>query len=223
MATIAHFTKRALQEKPFIHEALAKGLINLGALSEMLRPEIERELKEKVKESAISMAIRRYMDSQEKSLYKRVSVTRRSEMQIKSNLMEMSIRISPNLFKKLIRLYKVVSFDEGDTLNIIQGNFEVLVLASEKYEKKFLEVLKGDKIKKVRKGLSAISIRIPQEYADIPGFYFALTRPFAMANIPIIEIVNTENEATLVVDDSNVAKSYDLLKQEISFEYYAKP
>ena len=44
MVTISHLTKKLLQERPFIHEALEKDLINVMALAEEIRPDIENEI-----------------------------------------------------------------------------------------------------------------------------------------------------------------------------------
>ena len=221
MVTVAHLTKKILQEKPFIHEALAKDLINIGALAEMIKPDIVKEIGD-VKSSAISMAIRRYIEQNKKEFYHRVKLTKKSDLLVKSNLFEISLLKSDTIYKKLIRLYDIVNFSEGDTLNIIHGNYEILIVVNEKYKKKFLDVLKGEKIKNTSSNLSSISVKIPKEFLIPPGFYFAITKSLALENIPILDIVNTETEATLILFDKDIARTYDLLKKEISLEYYEK-
>ena len=81
MPTIAHLTKKILREKPFIHEALEKDLINIVSLSELIKPEIESELGQ-VKLSAISMAIRRYVEKS-KQVYKKFKITNKIDFRIR--------------------------------------------------------------------------------------------------------------------------------------------
>ena len=167
MVTIAHITKKILREKPFIHEALEQELINIVALSEYLKPEIEKEIG-KVKTSAISMAVRRYVESN-RNEYKKFKITKRIDISIKSNLCELSLQKTNTVFRKLMKLYDVVNFDIGDTLNIIQGNYEILIVSNEKYEKKFRQILDGENIKAVNRNMAAISLPIPDEIKNQCG------------------------------------------------------
>lgn len=221
MVTVAHLTKKILQDKPFIHEALANDLINIGALAEKIKPDITKELG-KVKTSAVSMAIRRYIEKNKKEFYHKIKLTKKSDLLVKSSLFEISLCKSPAIHKKLIKLYDVIDFSIGDTLNIIQGNYEILIISNDKYKKKFLEILKNQKIKKINDDISSISIKIPKECVESPGFYFAITKTLALENIPILDLVNTETEATLILNDKNISKAYDILKREISVEHYKK-
>lgn len=220
MPTIAHLTKKILQEKPYIHEALEKDLINIMALAELIQPEIVKELG-KVKLSAISMAIRRYVENN-KTKYEKYKITKKIDISIKSNLFEISMHKTNTVFNKLIKLYEIVNFKIGDTLNVIQGNYEILIVSNEKYEKKFLQILKNEKIKAINKNMASISLPIPDEMIDAPGYYFVITKTMAMNNISIIDIVNTETEATFILHDKDISRAYDVLKKEISVEYYNK-
>jgi hypothetical protein len=220
MVTIAHLTKKILQEKPFIHEALEKDLINIVALAEYIKPDIEKEIGE-VKASAISMAIRRYVENSN-SYYKKYKITKKIDISVKSNLFEISLQKSSTIFKKLMKLYDVVNFDIGDTLNIIQGNYEILIVSNDRYEKRFMQILEGEKIKFVKKNMAAISLAIPDELIDIPGYYYIITKTLALNNISIIDIVNTETEATFILQDLDIGRAYNILKREITIEHYKK-
>jgi len=219
MVTISHITKKKLQDKPFIHEALEKGLINLGALAEMLKPQIEKEMGQKVKTSTISMAIRRYLEKYNQFL-KKIKLSKKTDLLVKSNLFEISLPRSATLHLAITKLYQTVNFNIGDTLNIIFGNYEVLIISNDKYKKKFLDILKKENILEVQKDISSISIKIPKECLYTPGFYFAITKLLLLENISIIDIVNTKTEATLLLFDKDIPKSYSVLKEGIELEYY---
>jgi aspartokinase len=219
MVTTSHLTKKILQNKPFIHETLEKDLININALSEFIKPDIEKEIGD-VKLSAISMAIRRYIESENKLPYKKIQLTKKTDLLIKSNLFEISLIKSTSIYTKLIKLYSIVNFEVGDTLNIIHGNYEILIVSNERYEKKILEILNNEKIKSINKNMASISLKIPQEMIDAPGFYYAITKILNINNISIIDIINTETEATFVFYNKDVSKAYDVLQREINVEYY---
>ncbi len=219
MVTIAHITKKILQDKPFIHEALEKELVNLGALAEMIKPEIERELEQNIKSSAISMAIRRYLEKK-KNLLKRIELSKKTDLVVKSNLFEISLSRTTQLHNSIAKLYQVLNFNIGDTLHIIYGNYEVLVVSNDKYKEKFLDILKDEIILDIQENISSISIKIPEECLYTPGFYFAVTKLLLLENIPIIDLVNTKTEATLLLFDKDIPKSYSVLKEGIRLEYY---
>ena len=49
MVTVAHLVEKMIEQKPFLQESLNQGIINNAALAERLLPQIEKELKKKVK------------------------------------------------------------------------------------------------------------------------------------------------------------------------------
>jgi hypothetical protein len=220
MVTVSHLTKKAIQNKPYVHECLEKGLINISVLSELIQPEIEKELG-KVKISAISMAIRRFLEKNQLS-YKKIIKLHNPELLIKSNLFEISVNKSHDLYKKLINLFDIVDFDSGNTLNIIHGNNEVLIVSNGMYKENFLKILKGERIKLIKENLSSISVKIPKENIEVPGFYYSITRLLTLNNINILDIVNTETEATFILYDKDISRAYDLLKSELKFQSYRK-
>ncbi len=219
MVTVSQLTKKILEEKPFIHEALERGLINLVALAEMIKPDVEQELRTTVKTSTISMAIRRYIERRHKRLC-RISISQKTDLLVKSNLFEISVSKSSSLQKKVIKLYEIVSFDIGDTLNIIYGNYEMLIISNDKYKEKFLRILKDEKILDVQEDISSISVKIPEACLYTPGFYHAITKLLLLENIPIIDIVNTKTEASFIMYDKDIPKSYTALKEGITVEFY---
>jgi hypothetical protein len=219
MVTISHITQKVLQDKPYLHEALEKDLVNLGALAEMIRPEIEKELGQKVKTSSISMAIRRYLEKK-KQFLKKVRLSKKIDLLVKSNLFEISLSRTPHLHKPIAQLYTIVNFTGGDTLNIIYGNYEVLIISNDKYKKKFLDILKDEDIVEVKENISSLSINIPHDCLYTPGLYFAVTKLLFLENIPIIDIVNTKTEATLILWDKDIPRGYAVVKDGIQLEYY---
>ena len=74
MVTITHLVENIVEKKPFLEEALARGLINYAALAESIQSEIEKELKQKVKTSAIMMSLRRLSEKLGKGFIKQAEI-----------------------------------------------------------------------------------------------------------------------------------------------------
>lgn len=215
MVNVTHITKKLLSEKPYLHEALNNGLINIIALSEFLKPSIEKELGRKIKTSAIGMAIRRYSTRK----IKKILLSKKADLTIKSNLIEITTAKKQRVLEKIYNLSKSINIEKGDILNIIQGNFEILILTNGYNENIIKKILKGTKTNTI-KNLASISINIPKDMIKKPGFYYAITKKLLLENIPIVDIVNTRNEATIVLREDNMAKAFDILSKNIIIELF---
>ena len=189
-----------------------RNIINFGGLAETLKPEIEKELNKKVKLLAVSMALRRFHENNKAKTFRRIILKEESDLSIKSHLFEISVQKSATIFSTLTKLYEKVNFSLGDMLNIIQGNYEVLIISNMKYEQDFLKILSREKIELINKNLAALSIKMPKECVSSPGFFFIITKTMAWENINIVDMVNTATELTLILNKEDVTKAYNLLQ-----------
>ena len=213
MVTVSHLVKKYVSENSFLLEAMSKELISHGNLAEQLKPEIERELQKKVKESAIVMALRRY----EEELHGFDKNIRRfkfqGEIMMRTNIMDFNVVKSSNLLNKIKNIYSLVDFSKGDTLNIILGSNEVSIVANEKYKEKLSDFLKGEKI--LNKEFDLVSLTIVFEgknFLITPGVIFTTIRKLAWEQINIYEIVSTMTELTFILSKKDSMKAYNVLQ-----------
>ena len=214
MVTVSHLVKKVVSENSFLLEAMSKELISHGNLAEQLKPEIERELQKKVKESAIVMALRRY----EEELHGFDKNIRRfkfqGEIMMRTNIMDFNVVKSSNLLNKIKNIYSLVDFSKGDTLNIILGSNEVSIVANEKYKEKLSDFLKGEKI--LNKEFDLVSLTVVFEGKDFlttPGVVFTAIRKLAWEQINIYEIVSTMTELTFILSKKDSMKAYNALQE----------
>ena len=214
MVTVSHLVKKYVSENSFLLEAMSKELISHGNLAEQLKPEIERELQKKVKESAIVMALRRY----EEELHGFDKNIRRfkfqGEIMMRTNIMDFNVVKSSNLLNKIKNIYSLVDFSKGDTLNIILGSNEVSIVANEKYKEKLSDFLKGEKI--LNKEFDLVSLTIVFEgknFLITPGVIFTTIRKLAWEQINIYEIVSTMTELTFILSKKDSMKAYNVLQE----------
>ena len=215
MVTVSHLVEKIIEQKPFIQEALSNGIINNAALADQMLPEIEKELKKKVKFSAVNMAIRRLSEKLEQSFISKAKFDKNSDITLKSNLIEITVYKMEDSQEYIKELYSLVDIKGGDFLTITQGLHELMIITNEKYEKKILEMFPNKLIKKSIKNLSSITINIPEESIETIGLFYIVTRALNWENINIVDIVSTFTEMTFIIKEEDTARSFNVLKELI--------
>ena len=215
MVTVSHLVEKVIEQKPFIQEALSNGIINNAALADQMLPEIEKELKKKVKFSAVNMAIRRLSEKLEQSFISKAKFDKNSDITLKSNLIEITVYKMEDSQEYIKELYSLVDIKGGDFLTITQGLHELMIITNEKYEKKILGMFPNKLIKKSIKNLSSITINIPEESIETIGLFYIVTRALNWENINIVDIVSTFTEMTFIIKEEDTARSFNVLKELI--------
>ncbi len=211
MTSITESVEKLLLEKPFLLETLQKDLLNLGALAGQLQPEVERELKKKVRKETIAMSIRRYKERSQSNPIQKVEIDKNSELSSRTNLSLYIVKRSTSLLAKINSFYNYLNLDEGDLFTVIHGTKNMSVLTNNRLEDVFERLLKGETIVDKNQKIGAIYLLIPPQYIKIPGFFYIITREIAMANINLLGIANILSEVLLILNEEHVPKVLDLL------------
>lgn len=215
MVTIAHIVGKMVKDKPQLEDAVVRDIVSYAKLAEYMQPEVEKELGKKVKHAAVVMALMRLSEKLRTEHIERIEKGKYGEIEmgIRSDVIEVTIVKSPKSFEPVKRLYALVDFEGGDVLNVIQGNHEITIIASRRYLKRFEAELRGEKVIKKIESLSALSIKFPKEFLQMPGFIALITRELAWHGINVVEIVSTYTELTLVLSNEDVTKAYRALQE----------
>lgn len=215
MVTVSHLVGKIVSSRPILHDAIEQGIISYGNLAEQLTPEIEEELSKKVKHSAVVMALRRYAETIQKS-----SPTPKfdynSEIIMKTNLCDISVRKSPALFNKLKKIYSLVNYEKGDVLNVIHGNYEVSIVSNMRHLESIRKELKGEKILNIEKDLVSLSLSFTSDFLHTPGIISTTARKLNWENVNIYELISTLTELTFIVSKKDSAKGYSTLQRLVS-------
>lgn len=214
MVTIAHLVEKIVEKKPFLEEAVARGIINYAALADTLQPDIEKELKQKVKTSAIMMALRRLAEKLEKKLAVQIKF-KDTDITIKSDLFETTVLKSPSVMSNIRKMYDLIDVSKGDFLTVTHGIYEITVISNKKYKDKIPKILASEKIIKTIDKLSSLTLKIPVEAVETPGFFYVVTKALNWENINIVEIVSTLTELTFIIKEDDTARAFETLKQLI--------
>jgi len=213
MVTVSHIVKKILQNKPFVLEGLSRGIISHGNLAEELKTKIEKELGKEVNYPAIIMSLRRYSSELEEKSVPMKKFDFSGEMMMKTNITDINVIKTTKLLNRIKSFYSIADIGRGDLLNIIVGNNEVSIVISQRYEKRILKLLKGEKITSRESDLVALSIMFKGDFIHTPGIIFQSVRKLAWENINIYEIISTMTELTFIISKKDSMKAYEVLQE----------
>ena len=215
MVTVSHLVSKIVSSRPILHEAIEQGIISYGNLAEQIIPEIEEELDKKVKHSAVVMSLRRYAEKLQ-TTQKKPKFDYNSELMMKTNLCDISVRKSPSLVTKLKKVYTTINYEKGDVLNIIHGNYEVSIISNMRYLEKIKKELKGEKILNIEKDLVSLSLNFTGDFLHTPGIISTAARKLNWDNVNIYELVSTLTELTFIISKKDSTKGYAALQRLVS-------
>jgi aspartokinase len=186
--TIAQKVRSHLQNKPYLLEALEKGIVNLSELSRQVQEELKIG-----NTSAVKAALRRFSEELQRHKQKReekvLHVLKRSGIAVydRKAVMITTKEINTRTGMKVDLLDKYVYLlDRGD----LQGRINALV--------------KHD-------NCTMIVMHSPEELEATPGVVAFLTALLAEQNVNIIEFISCWTETIIVVEKKDSLKAYEVL------------
>lgn len=211
MITVPQATKKVIERSRYLVEATSKGLINYSSLARYIKPEVEKMLMKDVSEASILMALKRFESTLKQPKFKNI-FTSPPDMTIHSNLSVLVIPNTPDLVEKRSEITKLTSQDSRYFLTITQGVTETMIILSNDLLPRAKEILGNAQLMEERTNLSTINIRIPKESIDTPGIVYFFIKSLAWSEINIIETVAIYTELTLLLNDKDVGKAFEILK-----------
>jgi len=215
MVTISHIVNKMIDDNIYLQEAIGKHIASYGSVAKQLKPDIELELKKEVAHYAVVAAIRRYSEKLEVKFREIKFDADNSEVNLKTNVMDINVLRTPCLFDKLKRIYDIIKFEKGDILHIIYGKNSVSIVTNERYKEKILPFLQNERIMDIEENLVSLSFTIAKELVDKPGVLFQIVRNFAWENINIIEVISIDLDITFIVDKKDAVRGYKALERLI--------
>lgn len=125
MVTISHMVNKLIDGNIYLQEAIGKGIASYGSIAKKLKPDIEDELRKEVAHYAIVAAIRRYSERMNLRFKDIKFDANTSEVNLKTNIIDINVLKTLNLFDKLKHIYDIIQFEKGDMLHIIYGKTQL--------------------------------------------------------------------------------------------------
>ena len=191
--TIAQNVRSYLRNKPYLLEALEKGIVNLSELSRQIQEELKTE-----NTSAVKAALRRFAEELQRHKQKReekvLQVLKRSGMAVYDRKSVMitnkEVPVKNALKVDLLNKY-VYLLDRSD----LPARISALV----KHE-----------------DCTMIVVHSPEELENTPGVVAFLATLLAEQNVNIIEFISCWTETILVVEKKDSLKAYEVLSNMVS-------
>jgi len=215
MPTISQLVEDLIGQKPFVQEGLSRGIINHAALAEDFIPVLEKQLKRKIKFSAVNMAIRRLSEKLKETFATLPHFDATSDIVIQSNLFEITLYKTDDVDDFLKRIYKIVDIKEGDVLTVTQGLHEVMIITNARHQKSILSFVPKKAIKKIIRNVSSLTINLPPTGVETVGLFYLVTRALTWENINIVDIISTFTELTFIIDEEDVPRAFDTLRKVV--------
>jgi hypothetical protein len=186
--TVAQDVRNHLRNKPYLLEALEKGIVNLSELSRQLQMEL------KVKDtSAIKAALRRYSEELQKHRQKR-------EEKVLALLKRSGIAVYDR--KSVIITAKELTQEAGMKIDLLD-KFVYLVDRNDLPER-INTLVKHE-------NCTMIVVHSPEELENTPGVVAFLATLLAEQNVNIVEFISCWTETIMVVEKKDSLKAYEVL------------
>ena len=214
MITIPETVAKIVRRSPFLDEAMSRGWLNLSAVARSLRPEVEAELQKKIKDGAVTIALNRLAARQTSRLKPMKRFFRTPpDLIVRSRLFEVTYARSARLSDRPPLLLKKAGNRAAPFLTITQGINETTIIAGREIRDRVLEAFKGAVRVALLDSLSALTVLLPPGSEAVPGVYSYILKALAWDGIPVIEVVSTSNEFTIVLNDRDIDAAFSLVKR----------
>ncbi|HMK94777.1 MAG TPA: ACT domain-containing protein [Candidatus Limnocylindrales bacterium] len=186
--SIAQKVRNHLRNKPYLQEALEKGIVNLSELARQVQKEVKTD-----DTSAIKAALRRYSEELQKHKQKR-------EEKVLNLLRRSSIAVYDR--KSVMITGKEVDSKTGMKVDLLDKF--VYLLDRNDLPERVNALVKHD-------NCTMIVVHSPEELEATPGVVAFLTSLLAEQGVNIIEFISCWTETIIVIEKKDSLKVYETL------------
>ena len=191
--TIANNVRSYLRNKPYLLEALEKGIVNLSELSRQIQEELKTG-----NTSAVKAALRRFSEELQRHKQKReekvLQVLKRSSMAVYDR-------------KSVVITNREV--DVKNALKVDLLNKHVYLLDRSDLPERISTLVKHE-------DCTMVVVHSPEELEATPGVVAFLATLLAEQNVNIIEFISCWTETIMVVEKKDSLKAYEVLSNMVS-------
>lgn len=210
MITITQAVEEIISRSPNIQTLLGQNLLNISSYARQIKPQIEKATYKKVTIASIIMAIKRL--NIKTHIISEHTFTSTPDMIVRSNLIEITYANSKGLKNKQKKLLEKAEKYPNEFLTFTHGVFENTIVASVSLKYIITETFIGETEIANVPDLSSITIRLEKNIVVTPGVYASILSYLSWHAINLTEVVSTTHELTIIINDSQVDKSFQLLK-----------
>jgi len=209
MTKIQSSVWKFLDENPSIRKMIQYNIVNKRGLAKY----IIHEKKIYVPVDSVISAIRRYkIDENEDYSQKAIEMIKKTKsITSRSDISKIVLVKDSDVQKVLPDLFKIIRYNRGDVLRIIQGDGFIEVLTDSKNYDRVKDVFPQEKIIESSGNLSEIKINLTEEQSKTPGIIAIISNKLAAYKINVIEILACYLEYSWFVKQEDLMTAYKLI------------
>ena len=188
--------------------------MSYNKLADYLKPEIEKEIGNKVKKSSIVMAIRRHIEKTERKK-SQFSIGFFRETLLKTDMCYIIVEESSKTLNKIQEIYNKMDLRHGLIFHIIHANYEIGIITNQREKEMILSELSEEKVIRVVEDLVVISLTFSKDFLFDLGVIYYVTRFLTWENINIFSLWITSQEFNLLISGEDMMRTYNTLDKLI--------
>jgi len=210
MKKVSQIVREIISQSPFLDEAIREDVANTSKIARKIKKKVEGKLMFPVSEASILVALRRMPQTKKIS---KDSLIKISDITVRAGLVEYIFANPHDLLKIHQQILQKATSVKGDiSLNITRGNYETLIVVSNRLEKEVDQIIHGQKILRKMKELSSVTIRLPEAKVTATGIYYPFLKKLAWEGVSIVEIFSIASELTLIFDEKDIDRAFSAIK-----------
>ena len=216
MRTISQVVEEVVGRSPFLAEAIAEGIANNAKIARRIRPEVEKRLLEEVSEASIAMALHRLAKDLTKAPFGAKFLTKVSDITVRGNLVQFVCGNSADVSEALEALSRRAGAMKGAFFNYSRGLHETVLIVSGELEGEVKGALGAHTELSRKEGLSAITMRLPEESLAVPGVYYPILKAIALEGVSLVEVMSVRTEFSIIFEDKDIDRAFSVIKKATS-------
>lgn len=207
VTSVAQSVRSYIEARPVVRDALGMGIVNLSALTRLIREETGLG-----SEEAVLVACRRYPIRAGGHDYQDAirKVLDKSKLEVRTRVAVLTAHSSWRLLGKLEKA--VVSLaGRSHPVHVLHGSESVTVITDETLLADVEKALAGEDIIKVRKNLVELNIRSPDSVEDVPGILAFLASSLAGKGINFVEVISCHKDNMFLIDEADLFRAFEAL------------
>lgn len=207
--SVADGTRRYIDSRPSVRDSLLYDIVNFTALARRIRRETNLGSQE-----AIEIACRRYrrqMENEESREEQLRKVVAASHVEMRTHVASLTLRGDLEFLSRLGASLERSIPPRARILQLFEGSGSVTILCDENFLPSLLAAIPRDSVISVRRRLSIVSIRSPEEVIVTPRILSFLADAFGRWGINCEEMTSIYTDTHFALKSSDAVRAFEIL------------
>lgn len=207
--SVADGTRRYIDSRPSVRDSLLYDIVNFTALARRIRRETDLGSQE-----AIEIACRRYrrqMEDEESREEQLRRVVRQSHLELRTHVASLTLRGDLEFLVRLGASLERSVPPRARILQLFEGSGSVTLLCDENFLPSMLAAIPRDSVISIRRRLSVVSIRSPEEVIVTPRILSFLADAFGRWGINCEEMTSVYTDTHFALKATDAVRAFEIL------------